>query len=58
MGQGVLQDLVQAYAWYAVGAGHDAETRALMTDLETRLTRAQVAEAVRRAQEWRAAHPP
>jgi TPR repeat protein len=52
-GQGVPRDLVQAYAWYAVGAAQSEGVRALKDDLYKRLTPAEVAEALRRAEDWR-----
>jgi TPR repeat protein len=58
MGQGVPEDRVQAYAWYAAGAGQSDSARASMKRLGGKLTATEVAEALRRAQDWQARHPP
>jgi TPR repeat protein len=58
-GRGLPQDLVEAYKWYALAAGFstnethifDSAGRA-MDALSIRMTGAQIAEALRRADEW------
>ena len=57
-GQGVPRDLVQAYAWYAVGAAQSEGVRALNDNLYERLTPGEVAEASRRAEDWQTRQPP
>ena len=50
-GLGVPKDLIQAYMWYALaGALRDTES------LEPRMTGPQIAEAKRRAADWKRAH--
>ena len=60
-GRGLPQDLVESYKWYAFAAGYSAgEVRIFdsagraMDALSTRMTAAEIAEAQRRADDWRA----
>ncbi len=59
-GQGVLQDYVQAYMWFnlavsnlAAGAGRDKTVKARDIVVAAKMTPAQIAEAQRRAREWK-----
>ena len=57
-GEGVLLDLVQAHMWYslAAGNGHAAAT-VYRNDLARQMTPAQIAEAHKRAREWKPKTP-
>ena len=50
-GRGVPKDLTQAYIWYAI-----AKALRQIESLEPNMTRQQIAEAKRRAEEWKKAH--
>ena len=50
-GLGVPKDLTQAYMWYAI-----AKALRQIKSLEPNMTRQQIAEAKRRAEEWKKAH--
>ncbi|MCZ6475193.1 MAG: hypothetical protein O6700_02610, partial [Gammaproteobacteria bacterium] len=60
-GRGLPQDLVESYKWYAFAAGYssgkarifDSAGRA-MDALSTRMTAAEIVEAQRRVDDWRA----
>ena len=61
-GRGLPQDLVESYKWYALAAGYSAGEAQIyysagraMDALSTRMTAAEIAEAQRRADDWRAA---
>ncbi len=54
-GQGVPKDDVQAYGWYTLAGGHgNALAEEFKNHLEQSMTLDQLAEAQRRAREWRA----
>ncbi len=48
---------MRAYMWSSLGAATVPEARELMKELEAGLTKAEVAEARRLADEWRARYP-
>jgi TPR repeat protein len=58
-GQGVPQDAVQAHMWFNLAASRqtDPERRSMMAknrdSLAARMTREQIAEAQRRARDWK-----
>ena len=54
MGQGVSQDFVQAYMWYSLAVANGENEGAIIRDaLVNRMTPAQIAEAQKRAREWK-----
>jgi len=58
-GDGVREDVVVAYMWYNLAAAQGHENAQSNKDRsESRMTRAQIAEAQRMSTEWMAAHPP
>jgi uncharacterized protein len=53
-GQGVPMDLVDAYMWYSLAAGNgNAHAPGYRADLSRQMTPAQIAEAQKRAREWK-----
>ena len=53
-GQGVPMDLVEAYMWYSLAAGNgNAHAPGYRNDLSRQMTPAQIAEAQKRAREWK-----
>jgi TPR repeat protein len=53
-GQGGPVDLVQAYIWYSLAAGNgNAHAPGYRDDLSRQMTPAQIAEAQKRAREWK-----
>ena len=53
-GQGVPMDLVDAYMWYSLAAGNgNAHAPGYRADLSRQMTSAQIAEAQKRAREWK-----
>jgi uncharacterized protein len=53
-GQGVPMDVVQAYMWYSLAAGNgNAHAPGYRNDLSRQMTPAQIAEAQKRAREWK-----
>jgi TPR repeat protein len=57
-GQGVPVDLVQAYMWYSLAAGNgNAHAPGYRNDLTRQMTPAQIAEAHKRAREWKPKTP-
>jgi len=57
-GEGVSEDRIEAHKWLDLGAPErDEEARAVLTALEARLTSSELAEAERRARDWRTEHP-
>lgn len=56
-GRGVPRDLVEAYKWFSLSAagGHPAAP-SLLSDLAKRLSPAQSAEGIKRADAWSAQH--
>ncbi|RPH75883.1 MAG: sel1 repeat family protein, partial [Nitrospiraceae bacterium] len=53
-GQGGPVDLVQAYMWYSLAAGNgNAHAPGYRVDLTRQMTPAQIAEAQKRAREWK-----
>ena len=53
-GQGVSQDFVQAYMWYSLAIANGEKEGAIIRDaLVKRMTPAQIAEAQKRAREWK-----
>jgi TPR repeat protein len=53
-GQGGPVDLVQAYMWYSLAAGNgNAHAPGYRDDLSRQMTPAQIAEAQKRAREWK-----
>jgi uncharacterized protein len=57
-GQGVPVDLVQAYMWYTLAAGNgNAHAPGYRNDLTRQMTPAQIAEANKRAREWKPKTP-
>lgn len=53
-GQGVPMDLVEAYMWYSLAAGNrNAHAPGYRADLSRQMTPAQIAEAQKRAREWK-----
>ena len=53
-GQGGPMDLVQAYMWYSLAAGNgNAHAPGYRDDVARQMTTAQIAEAQKRAREWR-----
>ena len=58
-GEGVPEDHVLAYMWYNLAAAQGNETAHGNKDIaESRMTRAQIAEAQRMSREWLEEHPP
>ena len=58
-GEGIPNDDVLAYMWWNLAAGQGHEGAQSNKDLiESRMTRAQIAEAQRLSREWLEAHPP
>jgi len=57
-GQGGSVDLVQAYMWYSLAAGNgNAHAPGYRNDLTRQMTPAQIAEAQKRAREWKPKTP-
>ena len=57
-GQGVPQDFVQAHMWYNLAAAHGEKDGAELRDgLAEQMTPAQIAEAHKRAREWKPTTP-
>jgi len=53
-GQGVPMDVVEAYMWYSLAAGNgNAHAPGYRNDLSRQMTPAQIAEAQKRAREWK-----
>lgn len=53
-GQGVPMDLVDAYMWYSLAAGNgNVHAPGYRADLSRQMTPAQIAEAQKRAREWK-----
>jgi uncharacterized protein len=53
-GQGVPMDLVDAYMWYSLAAGNgNAHAPGYRADLSRQMTPAQIADAQKRAREWK-----
>jgi TPR repeat protein len=53
-GQGVTQDDVQAYKWFSLaGSCGIEEAMAALEELETIMTKAQIAEAQKLAEKWK-----
>ena len=53
-GQGVPMDLVEAYMWYSLAAGNgNPHAPGYRADLSRQMTPAQIAEAQKRAREWK-----
>ena len=53
-GQGVPMDLVEAYMWYSLAAGNgNPHAPGYRADLSRQMTPAQMAEAQKRAREWK-----
>ena len=53
-GDGVLQDYVQAYKWYSLGAANGVKAGAVLRDaLAKRMTPDQIAEAQQLARKWK-----
>jgi uncharacterized protein len=53
-GQGVPMDLVEAYMWYSLAAGNgNPHAPGYRADLSREMTPAQIAEAQKRAREWK-----
>jgi hypothetical protein len=53
-GEGGPQDLIQAYMWYSLAAGNgNAHAPGYRNDLARQMTPAQIAEAQKRAREWK-----
>ena len=53
-GQGVPMDLVDAYMWYSLATGNgNAHAPGYRADLSRQMTPAQIAEAQKRAREWK-----
>lgn len=53
-GKGVTQDYVEAHKWFNLAAAHGSKKALMNRDtLTKRMTPAQIAEAQRRARNWR-----